>query len=61
MRPTPYEKRVIRAFNDLCDQNGGASPVEVTELLVQRGQLSPMDTTLDIASIMRELRSRGFL
>lgn len=59
--PTPYEEKIIKTFRELCKKNGGASPHEVTELLAQREQLSPLDTVIDVADLMKELRSKGEL
>lgn len=59
---TSYEQNIVTAFKDLCKKNGdGASPHEVTQELADRGQLSPMDTVIDIADQMKSLRNRGLL
>ena len=65
---SPYEQNVIQAFKDACAANKvkeggepGASPDEVTKLLHERGQLSELDTVIDIADIMKGLRNRGRL
>lgn len=58
---TPYEVQIVAVFKDLCAKNGGASPHEVTQELHARGHLSAMDTVIDIADLMRELRDRGAL
>lgn len=59
---TPYEKKIVRAFRDLCEkQKNGASPAEVTTLLAERFELSELDTVIDIADIMKSLRDRGYL
>ena len=61
---SPYEQKILQAFKDLCAKNpngDGASPAEVTKLLAERNQISPLDTVLDIADLMRELRNRGDL
>ncbi len=59
-----YEEKVMRAFRDASKINGpgqGASAAEVTELLFQRGELSRLDSCLDIADIMKKLRAEGRL
>jgi hypothetical protein len=59
---TDYEKKIIKAFQDVCaSTKEGASPHDVTKLLVERGELSEMDGVLDIVKIMRDLRKRGLL
>ena len=59
---TPYEKHIVKAFKDLCKENGdGASPHEVTQEMDVRGHLSSMDNVLDIEKNMRGLRNRGLL
>jgi hypothetical protein len=58
---TTYEKNIVTAFQDLCKLNGGASPHEVTTELAKRGQLSELDTVIDIADQMKNLRGRGLL
>lgn len=56
-----YEKAIVKAWSDLCELNGGASPHEVCERLSKQGELAPMDTVIDVADQMRELRDRGYL
>lgn len=58
---TEYEQRIVSTFKELCNKNGGASPAEVTELMSKRGQLSTLDTVIDIANLMKELRDKGLL
>lgn len=58
---TEYEKKIVQAFKDLCDKQGGASPAEVTTLLQEREELGALDTVIDIADQMKELRNRGYL
>jgi hypothetical protein len=58
---TTYERNIVKVFEDLCKENGGASPHEVTQEMSKRGHLSSMDTVLDIESIMQELRDKGLL
>ena len=63
---TEYETNIVRAFKDVCESNKGsespgASPAEVMNLLADRGQISKLDTVIDIADIMRGLRNRGDL
>jgi hypothetical protein len=59
-----YDKKIIKAFKDASKANGpgeGASPTDVTTLLAERGELSPLDTVIDIADLMKELRDLGRL
>jgi len=58
---TDYEARIVSTFQELCKQNGGASPHEVTQLMAEREQLAQFDTVIDIADQMRALRSQGLL
>lgn len=58
---TDYERKIVQAFRDVCAEHGGASPHEVTSLMRDRSELSPLDNVLDIAKIMRGLRNRGSL
>jgi hypothetical protein len=58
---TPYEKHIVKAFEDLCKENGGASPHEVTQEMAKRGQLASLDTVIDVADLMKELRDKGLL
>ena len=60
--PTKYEGFIIKAFQDLCKkQKSGASPAEVTSLLAKRKQLTALDSVLDIADLMKDLRGRDLL
>lgn len=56
-----YNEKICQVFRDLCQRNGGASPAEVTEEMVNRGWLSDLDTVIDIEKLMRGLRDRGLL
>ena len=63
---TEYESNIVQAFKDVCEANKGtespgASPAEVTHLIADRGQISKLDTVIDIERIMRGLRNRGEL
>jgi hypothetical protein len=67
--PTPYEEKIIKAFKDICansvtkenPKGHGASPAEVVAELAERKELSDMDSVIDIADIMKDLRNRGLL
>lgn len=59
--PKMYDEKIIKCFTELCKKNGGASPSEVYLDMSSRGWLSSMDTVIDIADLMRELRDRGRL
>jgi hypothetical protein len=58
-----YDEKIIRAYKDASASNGGkgASAAEVTDLLFQRGELSKLDSCVDIADLMRALRNKGRL
>ncbi len=56
-----YEDKIRTVFKELAEKNDGASPAEVTDEMANRGWLSPLDTVIDIADQMRELRDAGFL
>lgn len=65
---SPYEEKIVKAFKDVCAKNKeaegkevGASPTEVTNLMAERGELAQLDTVIDIADQMKELRNRGYL
>ena len=63
---TEYESNIVQAFKDVCKTNKGsecpgASPAEVMNLIADRRQISRLDSIIDIADIMRELRNRGEL
>ncbi len=58
---TDHEINVINAFKELCNEQGGASPAEVTARLAERKQLPGLDTVIDVERTMRELRDRGQL
>ena len=60
--PKTYNDKIRVCFKHLCEKNPkGASPAEVTTEMVRREWLSPMDTVLDIADLMRDLRNQGAL
>jgi hypothetical protein len=56
-----YDEKIIVCFRELCEKQGGASPAEVTELMREKGWLSPFDIVLDIAVLMKRLREEGRL
>ncbi|OHD23855.1 MAG: hypothetical protein A2Y38_17350 [Spirochaetes bacterium GWB1_59_5] len=59
---TEYEQKIVNAFRALCaEQGGAASPHEVTERMAKRGELTSMDTVIDIEKLMKGLRNRGVL
>lgn len=57
MADKSYDQKVLEAFNAVCDRDpeGAASPTDVVKEMQTRGTLSPMDTVIDIADIMRRL------
>jgi hypothetical protein len=60
--PVLYSDRILACWNHLCSlQKDGASPAEVTNEMAKRGWLSPMDTVIDIADLMTDLRRQGRL
>lgn len=58
---TPYEQEIVSTFKRLAKENGGASPHEVCEDIAKRGKLAELDTVIDVADLMKELRNRGHL
>lgn len=62
-----YEGYIIQAFQDAVaankekDGEAGASPHDVTQLMAERGQLTELDTVIDITDLMKGLRDRGLL
>lgn len=58
---TTTESNILEVFRDLCKANGAASPADVLVALYDRGQLSQLDTVIDIADKMKEMRNRGLL
>lgn len=56
-----YGQKISMVFRDLAVENGGASPAEVTDEMHRRGWLSKLDTVIDIADQMKDLRSKGIL
>lgn len=59
--PKAYVDKIRVCFTHLCNQNGGASPAEVTEEMRKRKWLSPLDTVIDIKDIMQDLRDQEAL
>jgi Asp-tRNA(Asn)/Glu-tRNA(Gln) amidotransferase C subunit len=59
---SPYEKKILEAFNKVStsNQGKGASPAEVTKQMREDETLSPADTVIDIADLMNELSTRGY-
>ncbi len=58
---TRYESQVVESFKRICSSKGSASAAEVCEDMSRRHVLSSMDSTIDIADIMKSLRGRGEL
>lgn len=57
-----YEDKIKVVFAEICEkQTDGASASDVTFGMAKRGWLSPLDTVIDIADIMRQMRDRGAL
>lgn len=52
-----YDDKVREAFEAVCarDPEGAANPSDVVAEMQKRGTLSPLDTVIDIADIMRRL------
>lgn len=52
-----YDQKVMEAFGAVCDRDpeGAASPADVVKEMQARGTLSPLDTVIDIADIMKRL------
>lgn len=57
MTDRSYDQKVLEAFEAVCDRDleGAASPADVVKEMQARGMLSPMDTVIDIADIMKRL------
>ncbi len=57
MSEKSYDDKVLEAFRAVCgrDPEGSASPVDVVKEMQKHGTLSPMDTVIDIADIMKRL------
>lgn len=59
--PQTYRDKIRVCWNEASEANAkaggepGASAADVTDLMSQKGWLSPMDTVIDIADIMREM------
>ena len=55
-----YDDEVLEAFDAVCDRDleGAASPSDVVKEMQTRGTLSPLDTVIDIADIMKRLLSK---
>lgn len=60
MADRSYDEKVLEAFQAVCarDPDGAASPSDVVKEMQTRGTLSPLDTVIDIADIMRRLLGR---
>ena len=58
---SPYEEVIIKTFQTLCEENGAASPAEVTQRMATDKTLASLDTAIEIADLMRGLRKRGVL
>ena len=57
---TPYQKKVMAAFNRACAANlskgiRGASATEVTSEMRRAGTLASMDTVIDIAEQLEQI------
>lgn len=52
-----YDNKVLEAFKAVCDRDaeGAASPSDVVKEMQARDTLSPLDTVIDIADIMKRL------
>ncbi len=52
-----YDQKVLEAFEAVCDRDleHSASPADVVKEMQARDTLSPMDTVIDIADIMKRL------
>ncbi len=57
MADKSYDQKVMEAFDAACarDSEGSASPADVVKEMQVRGTLSPLDTVIDIADIMKRL------
>jgi hypothetical protein len=55
--PKSYDDKVREAFEAVCDRDpeSAASPSDVVAEMQRRETLSPLDTVIDIADIMRRL------
>lgn len=53
-----YDQKIRECFKAVCKRNKDkkASAAEVTEEMEKRGWLSEMDTVIDIADLMRNMR-----
>jgi len=57
MADKSYDDKVLEAFHAVCarDAENSASPSDVVKEMQARDTLSPMDTVIDIADIMKRL------
>lgn len=57
MTDKSYDNKVLEAFNAVCDRDleRSASPADVVKEMQARNTLSPLDTVIDIADIMKRL------
>lgn len=57
MTDRSYDQKVLDAFEAVCDRDleSAASPADVVKEMQKRGTLSPADTVIDIADIMKRL------
>lgn len=57
MADKSYDQKVLEAFEAVCDRDpeNSASPADVIKEMQTRGTLSPTDTVIDIADIMKRL------
>ena len=63
MSISPYDQKILEAFNALNEANGGqgTSAAEVTQYMAEHKTLSALDSVIDIADLMRDLQARGHL
>lgn len=57
MTDKSYDDKVREAFEAVCDRDleGAASPSDVVDEMRKLGTLSPLDTVIDVADVMRRL------
>lgn len=63
MSLSPYNQKILEAFNAVSEANGGqgASAAEVTKYMADAGTISPRDTVIDIADLMDNLSKMGYI
>ena len=56
-QPKSYSDKIRFCYDAVSERNGGrgASPADVCKEMCEREWLSPLDTTIDIADLMREI------